>query len=144
MCVILLFKFISKTYQKGEAMKKQITTEKAPLPLGAYSQGLVINDRMYVSGQGPMDVTTGKMPNGIERQTTQVLKNIEAILEAGGFSMADVVKSTVHLANMNDFMTFNETYIKHFPDILPVRTTVQSVLPGGKEMLVEIDVIAEK
>jgi len=126
-------------------MKKQIKTDKAPLPIGPYSQGLVINEtRMYVAGQGPMDVAAGKMPDGISAQTAQVLNNIKAILEAGGFTMEDVVKSTVHLADMNDFKEFNEVYASFFSGIFPVRTTVQSVLPGGKSMLVEIDVIAEK
>ena len=126
--------------------KRQILTDKAPAPMeGAYSQGLVINNsRMYVAGQGPIDVKTGKMPESISEQTAIVLDNIKAILDAGGFKMSDVVKSTVHLSDMNDFAIFNEVYKKYFTDILPVRTTVQSVLPGGAEMLVEIDVIAEK
>ena len=124
-------------------MKRQVVTENAPGPAaGAYSQGLVIDDkRMYVAGQGPVDVKTGEKPADIAGQTAQVLRNIRAILEAGGFSLADVVKTTVHLADINDFAAFNKVYLEYFNGVLPVRTTVQSVLSG---ILVEIDVIAEK
>ena len=124
-------------------MKRQVFTENAPKPAaGAYSQGLVIDEkRMYVAGQGPVDVTTGEKPADIAGQTAQVLRNISAILDAGGFSMSDVVKTTVHLADINDFAVFNKIYLEYFNGILPVRTTVQSVMAG---ILVEIDVIAEK
>jgi len=124
-------------------MKRQVITDQAPQPLaGAYSQGLVIDEkRMYVAGQGPMNVKTGVAPQGVAEQSAQVIENIRAILEAGGFSLADVVKSTVHLADIGDFSEFNKVYTSYFTGVLPVRTTVQSVLPG---ILVEIDVIAEK
>ena len=124
-------------------MKRQVFTKDAPLPAaGAYSQGLVIDEkRMYVAGQGPVNVKTGEKPADIEGQTAQVLYNISAILEAGGFSLSNVVKTTVHLADINDFAAFNKVYLDYFSGVLPVRTTVQSVLPG---ILVEIDAIAER
>ncbi len=122
-------------------MKKQIRTEKAPMPIGPYSQGLVVGSRIYVAGQGPLDVESGKVPEGVSSQTRQVLTNIRTILEAGGSSMDDVVKTTVHLADLKDFEAFNAVYKEFFTEPYPVRTTVGSQLYG---ILVEIDVIAEK
>lgn len=122
-------------------MKKEIRTDKAPNPIGPYSQGIISGGRIYVSGQGPMDVLAGKMPDGIVEQTHQVLRNIQTILEAGGASMDNVVKTTVHLAHIGLFKEFNEVYAQYFKSPYPVRTTVQSTLPGA--FFVEIDVIAE-
>lgn len=122
-------------------MKKQIRTEKAPMPIGPYSQGLVVGSRIYVAGQGPLDVISGRVPEGVSSQTRQVLTNIRTILEAGGFSMDEVVKTTVHLADLKDFEAFNAVYKEFFTEPYPVRTTVGSQLYG---ILVEIDVIAEK
>ncbi len=119
--------------------KKQIQTDQAPTPGGPYSQGLRVGDFIFVAGQGGSDPKTRKMGETIEEQTRQTLENIKAILEAGGASMADVVKSTVHLSDMSLFSRFNAVYAPYFPDPKPVRTTVGSTLPG---MLVEIDVIA--
>jgi 2-iminobutanoate/2-iminopropanoate deaminase len=121
-------------------MKTVITTDKAPRPLGPYSQGVKTGSRIYVAGQGPMNVATGVMPEGIKAQTIQVLDNIRAILDAGGAGMDDVVKTTVHLADLNLFKEFNEVYATYFKAPYPVRTTVASGLLG---ILVEIDVIAE-
>ena len=122
-------------------MKKQIRTDKAPMPIGPYSQGLIVGNRIYVAGQGPLDVISGRVPEGVSSQTRQVLNNIRAILEAGGSSMDEVVKTTVHLADLKDFEAFNEVYQEFFTEPYPVRTTVGSQLYG---ILVEIDVIAEK
>jgi len=121
-------------------MKTVITTNKAPRPIAPYSQGLKAGSRIYVAGQGPMNVTTGSVPEGIKAQTAQVLDNIRAILEAGGASMDHVVKATVHLADLSLFKDFNEVYATYFKEPYPVRTTVASGLLG---ILVEIDVIAE-
>lgn len=120
-------------------MKKVIRTDKAPDPIGPYSQGLICGKRLYVSGQGPRK-KTGTMPEGITEQTRQTLENVKAILEAGGATMDHVVKSTVHLANLDDFAAFNEVYKQYFREPFPVRTTVGSKLLG---ILVEVDVIAE-
>lgn len=121
-------------------MKKEIKTAKSPAPVGPYSQALLVGNRIYVAGQGPLDPETGKTPETIGEQTRQVLKNIKNILEAGGATMDDVVKSTVHLANLKDFNAFNEVYKEFFNPPYPVRTTVESSLLN---ILVEIDVIAE-
>ena len=120
--------------------KQQIRTDHAPLPAGPYSQGLRVGDFIYVAGQGPTNPATRAIAGStIEEQTAQVLENIKAILEAGGASMADVVKSTVHLSDMSLFQRFNKVYETYFPDPKPVRTTVGSHLPN---ILVEIDVVA--
>lgn len=120
--------------------KQQLSTNNAPKPAGPYSQGLRVGDFIFVAGQGPGNPVTGqKAGESIEEQTTQVLDNIKAILEAGGASMANVVKSTVHLSDLALFGRFNKVYETYFPDPKPVRTTVGSQLPS---ILVEIDVIA--
>lgn len=121
--------------------KKEVKTNKSPQPIGPYSQGLVVGNRIYVSGQGPMDPATKKMAEGIEAQTRQVMTNLKNIIEEAGGTMANVVKSTVHLANLDDFEVFNKVYSSFFETPYPVRTTVGSALLGG--ILVEIDVIAE-
>jgi 2-iminobutanoate/2-iminopropanoate deaminase len=108
--------------------------------MGAYSQGLRAGDFVYVSGQGPVDPETQQIVGDtIEEQVALTLANVQAVLEAAGASMADVVRSTVHLADIGDFQRFNAVYAEHFPDPKPTRTTVQSVLPG---IMVEIDVVA--
>lgn len=120
--------------------KQQIRTENAPIPAGPYSQGLRVGDFVFVAGQGPTDPATKKLAgDGIEEQTTRTLENVKAILEAAGASMGDVVKTTVHLSDLNLFGRFNKVYDTFFPDPKPVRTTVGSQLLG---ILVEIDVIA--
>jgi 2-iminobutanoate/2-iminopropanoate deaminase len=108
--------------------------------VGAYSQGLRAGDFIFVSGQGPLDPQTGQIVGTtIEEQTTRVLENIKAILEAGGASMADVVKVSAHLSDLSLFQRYNTVYASYFPDPKPTRTTVGSQLPG---ILVEIDAIA--
>lgn len=121
--------------------KKEIRTDKSPQPMGPYSQGLVVGNRIYVAGQGPSNPETGKKAEGIEEQTRQVMTNLKNILEAGGGTMDNVVKSTVHLANLSDFEAFNKVYKTFFNPPYPVRTTVGSALLGG--ILVEVDVVAE-
>jgi 2-iminobutanoate/2-iminopropanoate deaminase len=120
--------------------KQQITTTTGASPMGAYSQGLRAGDFIFVSGQGPLDPETGKIVGDtIEEQTARTLENIKAILEAGGATMADVVKVTAHLTDLSNFAAYNKVYATYFPDPKPVRTTVGSQLLG---MLVEIDAIA--
>jgi 2-iminobutanoate/2-iminopropanoate deaminase len=121
--------------------KKEIKTDRAPKPIGPYSQGLVVGNRVYVAGEGPRNPETDTTPEGIEAQTRQVMTNLKNILEAGGATMDNVVKSTVHLAHLADFEKFNSVYKEFFTPPYPVRTTVGSALLGG--ILVEIDVIAE-
>ncbi|WHY85973.1 Rid family detoxifying hydrolase [Neobacillus novalis] len=121
-------------------MKQAIKTKKAPTPVGSYSQGLQVGNRIYVAGQGPKNQATGKTPVSIEEQTEQVLMNIQHILESAGSSLNDVVKVTAHLADLKDFAQYNQVYQQFFSEPYPVRTTVGSQLDN---ILVEIDVIAE-
>ncbi|KIL38527.1 endoribonuclease L-PSP [Gordoniibacillus kamchatkensis] len=121
-------------------MKLQIRTSKAPAPVGPYSQGLKVGNRVYVAGQGPLDPETGTIPDTIAGQTRQVLKNIENILKEAGATMNDVVKVTAHLRDLKLFDEYNEVYREFFSEPYPVRTTVGSELD---DILVEIDVIAE-
>ena len=120
--------------------KQQISTNGAPAPAGAYSQGLRVDNLVFVAGQVPRDPRTGEIAGDtIEEQTARVLENVKAVLEEAGASMADVVKSTVHLSDVALFSRFDAVYSTHFPEPRPVRTTVGSQLKG---ILVEIDVIA--
>lgn len=121
--------------------KKEIRTDKAPQPIGPYSQALIVGSRVYVAGQGPKNPATGKTPEGIEEQTRQVMTNLKNIIEAAGGTMDHITKSTVHLANLEDFEAFNKVYSDFFLPPYPVRTTVGSALLGG--ILVEVDVVAE-
>ncbi|HET9913927.1 MAG TPA: Rid family detoxifying hydrolase [Anaerolineales bacterium] len=122
--------------------KQQISTKSGAAPIGAYSQGIRAGDFIFVSGQGPLDPGTGQLIHGtIEEETARVLENIKIILEAGGATMANVVKVSVHLSDVELFERFNKVYATYFPDPKPARTTVGSQLPR-KDMLVEIDVIA--
>jgi 2-iminobutanoate/2-iminopropanoate deaminase len=120
--------------------KQLIHSERAPAPGGAYSQGLRVGNFIFTAGQGPWDSATRQVVGEtIEEQTIQTLENIGAILEAAGASMSDVVKTTVHLSDMNLFSRFNQVYTRYFPEPKPVRTTVGSQLLG---LQVEIDVVA--
>ena len=120
--------------------KKQIATHAGASPVGAYSQGLHAGDFIFVSGQGPLDPATGQIVGQtIEEQTARVLENIKAILEAGGATLADVVKVNAHLSDLAFFERYNKVYATYFPDPKPTRTTVGSQLMG---ILVEIDAIA--
>ncbi len=122
--------------------KQQISTQSGASPIGAYSQGIRAGDFIFVSGQGPLDPATGQLIHGtIEEETARVLENIKLILEAGGATMADVVKVSAHLSDVALFERFNKVYATYFPDPKPARTTVGSQLPR-KDMLVEIDAIA--
>jgi len=120
-------------------VKEAIETSRSPRPAGPYSQGLRTEGLIFVAGQGPIDPASGRLPDGIEAQTHQVLRNIRGILEAGGSSMSDVAKVTAHLADLADFDAFNAVYGEYFEPPYPVRTTVGSQLSG---ILVEIDAIA--
>jgi reactive intermediate/imine deaminase len=118
---------------------REIRSDQAPAPGGPYSQAIAAGGLVFVSGQGPVDPVSGSIPGGVEAQTEQVLKNVAAILSAAGSSMRDVVKVTVHLADLADFATFNNVYARYFSPPFPARTTVGSQLRG---ILVEVDVIA--
>lgn len=121
-----------------------ISTEGAPAATGPFSQALRVGDALYVSGQTGRDPKTGKITEGgIEAQTHLTLKNIGAILNAAGFTFADVVQSHVFLTDMDQYKAMNAVYASYFPHTKPARATVQVVrLPGGA--LVEIMVTAIK
>jgi len=107
----------------------------------AYSAGVAIDGWLYVSGQGPLDVKTGKVVEGtIEKQTRLTIDHLRQILKAAGATLEDVVKCTCYLRDIRDFDRFNTIYLKFFKGIRPARTTVQSILWGG--IKVEIDAIA--
>jgi 2-iminobutanoate/2-iminopropanoate deaminase len=125
-------------------MKKTIKTSKAPEAIGPYSQGIEKNGMLFISGQIPLDPATGSMVGEeIGAQAAQVIKNLNAILEAAGYTLADVVKTTCYLSDMNHFLQMNEVYAQYFGESLPARATVEvSRLP--KDVLVEIDAVAIK
>lgn len=116
-----------------------VTTDQAPRPAGAYSQAVRLGDLVWTSGFGPQDPATGTVADSVAEQTRQVLRNVRATLEAAGLTMDDVLKTTVHLADLADFAEFNEAYAEFFAEPRPARTTVGSQLAGIK---VEIDVVA--
>ena len=122
--------------------KKVISTTNAPGAIGPYSQGWVVGDLVYTSGQIPVDPANGEVPEGISAQTEQSCKNVAAVLEAGGVTMNDVFKTTCFLADMGDFAAFNEVYAKYFTS-KPARSCVAvKTLPKG--VLCEIEAIAAK
>jgi len=123
-------------------VKETISTEKAPGAIGPYSQAVKAGNMVFCSGQIPIDPTTGEfVSNNVAEQTHQVLTNLSAVLEAAGTSLNNVVKTTVFLADMNDFTAMNEIYAEFFSDNKPARATVQAArLP--RDARVEIDCIA--
>ena len=123
-------------------MKQAVSSPDAPKAIGPYSQAVRAGQLLFVSGQVPLDPATGQIVSGdIAAQTRRVFDNLGAVLEAGGRSFADVVRTTVFLADMNDFATVNEVYGTYFSEPYPARATVQ-VARLPKDARVEIDVIA--
>ena len=123
-------------------MREIVSTDKAPGAIGPYSQAIKTGGMVYCSGQIPIDPETGEfVSSDISEQTEQVLKNLTAVLEAGGTSLGNVVKTTVFLADMSDFAAMNEVYGRYFNDNKPARATVQAArLP--RDAKVEIECIA--
>jgi len=128
---------------KQNKSMKVISTKQAPAAIGPYSQAIRVSNLVYTSGQIPIDPATGAfVEGGIKEQTRQSLTNIKAILQEAGLSMANVVKTTVFLADMNDFADMNSVYADFFAEPYPARSAVAvKTLPKGA--LVEIEVIAE-
>lgn len=125
-------------------MKKIIHTDKAPKALGPYSQAIEANGTLYISGQVPIDPSTNKLvEGGITEQTTQVMKNISAILEEAGYSFSDVVKSTCLLSDMANFGAMNEVYGSYYTDNHPARAAF-AVKELPLSVMVEIETIAIK
>ena len=124
-------------------MKQVIHTDSAPAAIGPYSQAIQIGDLLFVSGQVPIDPSTGAMVEGdIKAQAQQSLNNLKAILNAAGTNMGAVVKTTVFLADMNDFAAMNEVYAQFFQTPYPARSAVQ-VARLPKDAKVEIEAIAQ-
>ena len=124
-------------------MKKAISTTKAPAAIGPYSQAIKVGNLVYTSGQIPIDPATGSfVEGGIKEQTRQSLQNVKAILEEAGLTMKNVVKTTVFMADMNDFADMNAVYAGFFSEPYPARSAV-AVKTLPKDALVEIEVVAE-
>lgn len=123
-------------------MKKVISTSKAPAAIGPYSQAIQVGNLVYTSGQIPIDPATGSFVEGdVKEQARQSLTNVKAILEEAGLTLDNVVKTTVFLADMNDFSDVNAVYAEFFAEPYPARSAVAvKTLPKGA--LVEIEVIA--
>lgn len=124
-------------------MKKVNHPERAEgFVTGAYSDGLIVDGLLYVSGQASVNFKTSKFDLGtIEEETHRTMQNLKAIIEAAGSSMDQVIKCTVHLADIADFDRYNKVYASYFGEVKPTRTTVQSVL--AENLKVEIDCIAK-
>ncbi len=123
-------------------MREIIKTESAPAAIGPYSQAVRAGGFIFASGQIPLDPKTGEfVPGGISEQTEQVMRNLGAVLEAAGTGLESVVKTTVFLADMNDFAAMNEVYGRYFDATRPARSTVE-VARLPRDARVEIDVIA--
>ncbi len=122
--------------------KKHVSTPQAPRPIGPYSQGVISGGLLFCSGQIGLDPQTGELiAGGIEAQTEQVLKNLQAVLKEAKMGLENVVKTTVYLADFADFGKMNEVYARQFAKDPPARTTIQAAgLPKGAK--IEIDVIA--
>ncbi len=124
-------------------MKRIISTENAPKAIGPYSQAVEANGTLYISGQLPVNPETGQIPEGIEAQSEQALKNIGAILKAAGYAYENVVKSTCLLSDMANFKAMNGVYAKYYTQDQPARAAFAvKELPLG--VLIEIETIAVK
>jgi len=122
-------------------MKSVISTAKAPAAIGPYSQGIRAGNLVITSGQLPLDPATGKFPEGIEAQTRQSLTNCRSVLEAAGVTMDQVIKTTVFLSDMNNFVAMNGVYATFFEGTCPARSAVE-VARLPKDAMVEIECIA--
>ena len=124
-------------------MKKVISTTNAPAAIGPYSQAIEANGFVFASGQIPVNPETGEIPEGIEAQADQVMKNVKNLLEAAGTSVDQVVKTSVFIKNMDDFATINGIYAKYFAKDCPARSCVE-VARLPKDVLLEMEAIAVK
>lgn len=121
-----------------------VTTTGAPSAIGPYSQGIVSGDLVFCSGQLGLDPATGDLvEGGVEAQTERALRNLASVLDAAGASMADVVKTTIFLADIGDFAAVNAVYARHMPDPAPARSTfaVGALPKGGR---IEIEAVARR
>jgi len=138
---VLAFTFAATTHAQERAV---VSTEQAPKAIGPYSQAVVVSNMVFVSGQLGTDPATGQfVPGGIAEQTTRVLDNLNAVLEAAGCTLEHVASCTVYLKDLNDFAAMNTVYAKYFPKDPPSRATVQ-VARLPRDGMVEISCIAVK
>ena len=124
-------------------MKKVISTDKAPAAIGPYSQAIEVNGMVYTSGIIPVDPATGNIPEGSKEQAKQALTNLSNLLQAAGTSMDNVIKTTVFIKEMNDFVAINEVYATYFTGAFPARSCVE-VARLPKDVMLEIEAIATK
>ena len=118
--------------------REQIFTNNAPAAVGPYSQGIKANNMLFISGQLPIDMETGKFPEAIGEQAKCCLQNLDAIAKAAGTSIQNAVKLTVFLTDMSDFEEVNKAYTEFFPDIPPARSCIAvSALPKNAEIEIE-------
>ena len=123
--------------------RQAISTGSAPAAIGPYSQGIRSGDMVFCSGQLGLDPVSGELADGVEAQAERALRNLASVLDAAGLSFDDVVKTTIFLADINDFAAVNAIYDRFMPEPPPARSTVQvAALPKGG--LVEIDAIARR
>jgi 2-iminobutanoate/2-iminopropanoate deaminase len=130
-----------------KSQRRAVVTEAAPGAVGPYSQGMLCGNLLFISGQLPIDPTSGELIQGtIEKKTRQVLENLRAVAEAAGGGLKDVVKTTVFLKDMNDFGAMNSVYAEYFTDTPPARAAVQVAgLPKGADIEIEaVAVLPEK
>lgn len=120
---------------------RQVQTNQAPAAIGPYSQGIIVNNMFFSSGQIPLTPAGELVSGGIKEQTVQVFKNLQAVLAEAGASLDTVVKATVFIKNMDDFAELNEIYGEYFAGHKPARSTVE-VARLPKDVLVEIEVVA--
>jgi len=122
--------------------KYEVKTDKAPAPVGPYSQAIIAGDFVFCSGQIALDPATGELVTGdIKQETVRVMENLKAVLGEAGCTMEHVVKTTIYLRNMNDFATVNAVYATYFGEIAPARGTVE-VARLPKDVNVEVECIA--
>jgi reactive intermediate/imine deaminase len=118
--------------------KRQVSTQSAPPPGGAYSQAIAVGSLVFLAGQGPFKPSGEKVDGSFEDQARQTFSNLAAVAEAAGGSLADAVRVGVFLRDMDNFASMNDIYREFFPDPWPARTTVQSDLPG---FAIEVDAV---
>ena len=123
--------------------RQAVSTTTAPAAIGPYSQAIVAGDLIFCSGQLGLDPSTGELVEGVEAQTERALRNLAAVLDAAGASLNDLVKTTIFLADMEDFAAINAVYARSMPDPPPARSTfaVRTLPKGG---LIEIEAIARR
>jgi 2-iminobutanoate/2-iminopropanoate deaminase len=119
-------------------MKQTFISPDAPTPAGPYSHAVRAGDMVYLAGQGPFDPETNEQPDGFEAQARRTFENLEITARAAGASLADAVRVGVYLRDMDDFAVMNQVYDEMVPEPRPVRTTIQSDLPG---LAIEVDAV---